>query len=354
MQKVQTDFLIIGGGLTGLTLGYLLSNRNADFQIIEARPRWGGRILTHQNESQAPLEMGATWLGSQHKHLLHLLKTFRLEIFKQALSDRAIYEPISTSPHQLVSLPPNDAPSYRISGGTSRLIDTLSEQIDEDKLHCSNPVNRIEEKEDHLLVYTEKGPYEAKKVISTLPPNLLSSRIEIEPNLPQPLVQLMESTHTWMGESIKIGLRYAEPFWRTKNLSGTIFSNVGPIPEMYDHSDHADKTYALKGFLNGSYFSVTEEERLAIVLKQLRKYFGNLVDQYLSYEEVVWQQEKFTFADYKNHVLPHQNNGHTLFRSAYMNDKLYIAGAETSSQFPGYMEGAVQSAKYIEQQLFKD
>ena len=354
MERIKTDYLIIGGGLTGLTLGYLLSNRKADFQILEARPRWGGRIFTSYNGNQASLEMGATWLGSQHAHLAQLLEHLGLEIFEQVLSDRAIYEPISTSPHQLVSLPPNDAPSYRVSGGTSRLIEALMDKIDEERLHCSVPVYRIKEKEECLLVYTEDCIYESKKVISTLPPNLLINLIKIIPGFPSELLNIAESTHTWMGESIKIGLRYAEPFWRSKDLSGTIFSNVGPIPEMYDHSDHADTSYALKGFLNGSYFSLTEDERLTIVLNQLRKYFGNLVDEYSSYEEVVWRQEKFTFVDYKNHVLPHQNNGHPLFQSTYLNDKLFIAGAETSSQFPGYMEGAVQSAKYIDQQLFKD
>ena len=34
-----------------------------------------------------------------------------------------------------------------------------------------------------------------------------------------------------MGESIKVGLTYATPFWREKS-SETIFSNVGPIPEI--------------------------------------------------------------------------------------------------------------------------
>ena len=39
-----------------------------------------------------------------------------------------------------------------------------------------------------------------------------------------------------MGESIKVGLTYATPLEREKS-SETIFSNVGPIPEMYDHSN---------------------------------------------------------------------------------------------------------------------
>ena len=354
MKRIKVDYLIIGGGLTGLTLGFLLTNRKLDFQILEARSRWGGRIFTSYQDGQASIEHGATWLGSKHAHLSQLIEYLGLEVFEQALSDRAIYEPISTSPHQLVSLPPNDAPSYRIKGGTSNLINALIKRIDDKRMHCSMPVQRIKEKEDHLLVYTEDRIYEAKKVISTLPPNLFAHQIKIIPGLPSHILNTMESTHTWMGESIKIGLRYAEPFWRARGLSGTIFSNVGPIPEMYDHSNFVDTSYALKGFLNGSYYPLSKDERLALVLKQLRKYFGDAVDDYLSYEETVWCNEEHTFVDYKKHVLPHQNNGNVLYQESYLNDKLIIGGAETSSEFPGYMEGAVQSAKSIDGMLFKN
>lgn len=55
-----------------------------------------------------------------------------------------------------------------------------------------------------------------------------------------------------MGESIKVGLTYATPFWREKS-SETIFSNVGPIPEMYDHSNAEETYFGLMGFLNGAY-----------------------------------------------------------------------------------------------------
>ena len=73
-----------------------------------------------------------------------------------------------------------------------------------------------------------------------------------------------------MGESIKVGLTYAQPFWRSKNSSGTIVSNVGPIPEMYDHSNYEDSLFALKGFLNGVFHAATKEERKNLILNTLR------------------------------------------------------------------------------------
>lgn len=40
--------IIIGGGLTGLTLAYLLSKKNINATALEASPRLGGRIQTNK------------------------------------------------------------------------------------------------------------------------------------------------------------------------------------------------------------------------------------------------------------------------------------------------------------------
>ena len=98
-------------------------------------------------------------------------------------------------------------------------------------------------------------------------------------------------------------------------------------------------------------FSLKKEERLALVLKQLSKYFGSQVQNFLTYEETVWQNESFTFSDYPSHVLPHQNNGHSTFQQTFFDDQLFIAGSETASNFPGYMEGAVRSALFVYKHL---
>ena len=204
---------------------------------------------------------------------------------------------------------------------------------------------------DGLLVKSDKNTYQTNLVISTLPPALLESTIDIEPALPESVKLVAKVTHTWMGESIKIGLRYKYPFWREPGSSGTIVSNVGPIPEMYDHSNFEDSSFALMGFLNSSYYSIGKEERLEMILTQLRKYYGSEADHYTDYEELIWRQEEFTFVDYRDHVLPHQNNGHAAYQKVYLEGKLFLAGTETAPHYPGYMEGAVRSAKFMSQQI---
>jgi len=201
------------------------------------------------------------------------------------------------------------------------------------------------------MVKTKTDEFQANLVVSTLPPFLLSSTIEFNPVLPKDLINITTTTHTWMGDSIKVGLRYVTPFWRIENSSGTIVSNVGPIPEMYDHADTEEKYFSLKGFFNGAYYSVSKAERLEMVLTQLEKYYGPQVRNFLSYEEGVWRNQPFTFTPYDQHVLPHQNNGHSIFSKPLMNEKFYLAGAETAEQYPGYMEGAVRSAQRVAKQI---
>ncbi|MEL6191085.1 MAG: NAD(P)/FAD-dependent oxidoreductase [Bacteroidota bacterium] len=348
MDHPHRDIIIIGGGLSGLSLAYFLQEAGISVTILEARGRIGGRIQTLYEEGKAPLEMGATWLGKKHTSLTSLLEKLGLHTFEQYLGDKAIYEPISTSPPQLVILPKNEEPSYRIAGGSSSLIQNLSQKIEgRQQVLTQQTVTTLEDQEDHIEVVTSKKTFTAKYVISTLPPFLLAKTVGFEPALPQDLLGIMHSTHTWMGESIKVALTFEKPFWRENDLSGTIFSNVGPIPEMYDHSDVEDQSYALCGFLNGNYFSLKKEERLSLILNQLRKYFGTEVENYLSYEEVVWRDEGLTFAPYEEHVLPHQHNGHSIYQSPIWNGKLFIAGTETADTFPGYMDGAVSSAQSV-------
>lgn len=346
MNATSHPVIIIGAGLTGLTLAYLLHQRGQAFVVLEGRSRTGGRILTSRTDGGAALELGATWLGQKHRSLISLLAELGLGVFEQATGGRAIYESVATSPAQVVQLPPNDHPSYRIAGGSEMLIRELLRKIPEASVRLQETVLSLTLTGDHVEVTTNQRAYLAEKVVSTLPPHLFVSTISVSPALPAQLLDIARATHTWMGESIKVGLRYAQPFWREGEApGGTIFSNVGPVSEMYDHTNIEGKKYALKGFLDGACYSLTREARRDVVLNQLRKYYGDVVDTYTAYEEGVWRHEAMTFTPYAGHVLPHQHNGHAIFREAYLDGRLLLAGAETAEQYAGYMDGAVRSAR---------
>lgn len=341
---MNKEVVIIGGGLAGLTSAYLLEKKNIYPTILEARDRLGGRIHTFRPYKNKRVEMGATWLGKQHESLIELIRELGLELEEQYLGDKAFYEYISTSPPQLVQLPSNEDPTWRIKGGSDRLIKALQEKLTDTNIYTGQVVDRIKNGKK-VEIQTASKSYLADVAISTLPPKLLKDRIEFAPALPGKILQIADQTHTWMGESIKVGLFYEEPFWMKTESSGTIMSNVGPVNEMYDHSDPEQSSYALKGFLNGAYHSVSREERKNVVLNQLRKYYGDKADDYILYKETVWQHETYTYSEYQTPVVPHQHNGDDIYTQTYWKGKLLLAGAETSPISPGYMDGAVESAK---------
>jgi len=295
--------------------------------------------------------MGATWIGSKHKKLLSFLKELGLSIFDQTLGERAIVEPISTSPPQIVPLPPNTHPTFRIKGGTHQVIQALANQLEADQIRTSQVINSIQKKDNYIAVHSQNTIYQTRFVVTTLPPNLFQKTIKVNPILPTELIAIMATTHTWMAESIKFVLTYETPFWRASNTSGTLVSNAGAVPELWDHSNEEDNRYGLKGFLNGVFFSLSKEERRVLILQQLKRYYGEQAEQFLSYEELVWRKEKFTFAPYEQHILPHQNNSHALYQQSYLEGQLWMAGAETSEIHPGYMDGAIRSAYRVFESL---
>ena len=54
----ETDILIIGAGITGLSLAKRLEEHGKDYVILEARERLGGRIQTFITKNGTPVEMG--------------------------------------------------------------------------------------------------------------------------------------------------------------------------------------------------------------------------------------------------------------------------------------------------------
>lgn len=339
----QPAIIILGGGLSGLLTAYWLREEGITARILEARSRLGGRIHTLRPDGQAPIEMGATWLGGKHYHLTGLLEELGIGISEQYMGAKAFYEPMSVSTPQLVDLPRNEEPSYRVEGGTDRLIQSLAERLDEGQVLMQQVVASVREKGSGLAVETRSDHFEADLVISTLPPRLLAGSIDFAPSLPGELLDVASRTHTWMAEAIKVALSYREPFWRSPDSSGTIFSNVGPVDEMYDHS--SENRYALKGFMNPAYHAVSRDEREKLILKQLHRIYGDMAGQYIAYHEKVWQAESFTYASYDQHIVPHQHNGHPLFKKPFLDGRLLLSGSETASEFPGYMDGAVESAR---------
>lgn len=343
---MNKKIVIIGAGLSGLLTAYRLLNKGFDIEIIEARNRIGGRIHTLQS-GETNVDMGATWFNEIHKNLSALLDEFQIEFFEQFMKGSSFFEPFSATPAQVIEIPEN-SPSYRIVDGTSQLVEQIKNRLKIVKISLSEIVTEIDFTNDNAIVVTNKQTINADFVISTIPQSLLVFKVKFKPNLPQELRNIAKNTHTWMQDSIKVALVYKKPFWRAKGISGTVFSNVGPITELYDHSNYNSNGFALCGFANGEMVRYSKTERQTKILLQLEKIFGKEALDYSDYYETIWSVEEYTKnVSQEGFVFPHQNNGHPIFRENYYNNRLFLSGTETASEFPGYMEGAIIAANHV-------
>ncbi len=338
---------IIGGGLSGLLMAYRLKGKGATVFVIEARDRVGGRILTLESETTAPVEMGATWFHQGHHYLANLLQELKIPTFIQHMKGATFYEPTPGAPMQKIQLP-QQAPSYRIAGGSGVLIQRLADQLSDRELFLNQQVESINFEKDGVVVRTKDREFEADQVICCLPPKLLVNRIQCQPELPSELIKVAQHTHTWMKDSAKVMLTYAKPFWREADLSGAIFSRTGAMIELYDHSNAELTKFALGGFLNPAYHQDSKEEQQEKVVAQLVSIFGSVAKGFLTYEDLNWANERYTTNPHSIDPQPHQNNGHPFYKRTWFDGRLIFAGAETSAEHCGKMEGAVAS---VEQSL---
>ncbi len=75
--------IIIGAGLSGLYSAFLLSHRNREFLVLEARNRIGGRVLGLEHEGLV-CDMGPSWLWPDiHPKITGLINVFGLSAYKQ-------------------------------------------------------------------------------------------------------------------------------------------------------------------------------------------------------------------------------------------------------------------------------
>lgn len=344
---MKERIIIVGAGLSGLTLAYLLTKNNKEATVVEASSRLGGRIQTLKGSLETPLELGATWFSDMHGNLLSLIDELGLTKYPQFSKGISLFQTKSFEPPQKFFVPEAEAPSYRLKDGTQNLIDTLAEKLNPKNIHLNTKVTAITELKDQVLVETLNGKkLHADKVVLCLPPQLAGSQIRFSPKLPEAVYDMLPSVQTWMAGSIKFVLEYTEPFWRKKDYSGMLFSHCGIVTEMYDHTNFEENKYGFTGFLNGGAASYTHEVRKEFVLKQLSELMGEEALHPVNYFDKIWSDE-FVISEDQTVHRPHQNNGHPLLQENYMNGKLFFSGTESATEYGGYMEGAIRAAKNI-------
>jgi len=346
---MQTDILIIGGGLSGLTATWQLRSAGENASIMEARTRFGGRILTVEGDDGTPCDLGPSWFWPGQPLVASLLNHFDIPYFEQYVDGAVLFQQMDGRIDRITDASPMTG-SLRIQGGVNHLTNVIADKIDASHQLLAHMVTGLSINNDVITVDaigpTGKVQLEAKQVALAIPPRLAADLI-IVPELPKKTMQALADTPTWMAGHAKFFATYDEPFWRMKGLCGTAISQCGPLAEVHDASPNSGNTFSLFGFSRldaESRESMGRFEFIKKAIAQLAALFGNEANRTLTVHFQDWSTEKFTanVADRKP-LTSHPHYGLNLLLGRAWGGKLEFISTETSFSNGGLIEGALEA-----------
>ncbi len=237
------------------------------------------------------------------------------------------------------------AQESRIRGGSQMLATRLASQLGE-VVRLGVPVHQIVQSDGAVETTAGDLRIVSRRVVVSVPP-ALAVRIRYAPPLPPLRDQLSQKVP--MGYVIKCMAVYDQPFWRGAGLSGFAFDPGAPILEVHDNSPHDASCGVLVGFAEGRQGrllgQLSPEDRRTAAIGAFAKFFGAKAARPIEFVEKDWAADEWARGCYGGHLAPGvwTQYGPALRRPCGL---IHWAGAETSSVWNGYMDGAVRSGEH--------
>jgi monoamine oxidase len=369
------DILVIGGGLSGLTVASELtrlqrSNCGADlikWHLIESQSYLGGRIKNDSRTNR--IDMGGAWIWPSQRKMHALVRDLGLQTVRQDDADDG---------------------RVRICDGAARIIDQLAAALDDGCITLSTAAIAIEKLGNVIKVTLKSTSDESnsqehilytKQLVWTAPPRMaLPPRTIWNPSLSTSKMMAQQRSNTWMASVTKVAFIYEEKYWDAKWLmdlkQGLYFHRDGEAFDLYDSSieqTDGDNIYAFTLFAlvdwnqhdNSQDQLVAKRimDRLILIASSKRIFVHSNTTQ-----PSAWMSQYKTFAiqywpqvgSISDNPLPmtvgsHPHPDPTLSRAEWRSDDgrdmIHFAGTECDLYSPGLMEGAVNSAYRVMEEL---
>ena len=236
------------------------------------------------------------------------------------------------------------AQKWRFVGGSQEIAIRQARALDgEVRLGC--PVRSIRQDRFGVIVSGDGFAVRCRSAVVAVPPPM-AGRIGYEPALPVDRDQLTQSTP--MGSVIKVLAVYDTPFWRDRGFNGQVAADEGPVRVVVDNSPPAGTPGVLVGFVEAQQARqlrrLPPEQRREQVLACLSRFFGPQALQPHDYVEQDWSAQPWSGGCYGAFFPPGvwTNYGRALREPV---GHIHWAGSETSTNWAGYIEGAVRSGE---------
>ncbi len=351
-RSIDTEILIIGGGLSGLSLADHLTRAGQDWRLVEARPRLGGRIagLDHGDKT---FDLGPAWFWPEQPRIAALAKRFGINVFEQHTDGETCYENADGSVYRVKAFSAM-AGSLRLSGGMPALVNALASALDRAQIRLNAPVEALALMQQGVEAVLEGGEtIRARKVVLALPPRIAAG-IVFDPPLPEAAMRALTTIPTWMGAMAKCVAVYERPFWRDAGFSGDAMSRHGPMIEIHDASAMDGAPGALFGFLGvPALHRLTLADELGeACIAQFGRLFGEKAHAPLALHLADWAAEPFTATEADHLPLgEHPAYGPPPALSDLWGGALSVAVTETAPEHGGFTEGALSAAEAMAQTL---
>lgn len=340
---MQSDILIVGGGLSGLALATRLHAAGRDVRLIEARDRLGGRILSEEG-----FDLGPAWFWPGQPRIAALTDRLDLKRFDQYTTGALTFEDEQGRVERGLGWASMEG-SWRLEGGLGRLIEALAQELPQESIHLSAHVTQVTRTTSGVTTTKAGGATcHASHIVLALPPRIARG-LAFDPALPDAALCAMKATPTWMAGQAKAVALYDRPFWREAGLSGDAMSRRGPMVEIHDASPATGGPSALFGFIGVPAAARQDSDALKEALRdQLGRLFGPEAANPAKLLLKDWARDVFTATDLDQRPLhAHPHYGLPAALSDLWDGRLILSGTETAAQFGGYLEGALEAADTV-------
>ena len=355
---IHTDIAIIGGGISGLYLASQLQAAGVDYRLIEARSRFGGRMLCASPDDMADnlrgYDLGPSWFWPGQPRIASLITAAGLTSYAQYSQGDLVFEEEDGQIRHLNFSTMEGA--LRINHGMGELINFLLDKLDTEKLmpdEALNTVRHLPGSDDNFIWQlmlngseNESTQLNAKAVVLAVPPRVIDATVHFEPALPVYVQQSLQSISTWMGRFTKVIAEYETPFWRDMHLSGDAISRTGPLQEIHDASLMGSTAGALFGFIQQLPRETDAQTLKQEVIDQLIRLFGSKAAKPINIWLQDWSAEEYsaTHEDWRENLTGHPQYGMPANLEELSNQGLLFISTEMAHDSGGLIEGALEAA----------
>lgn len=309
--NLKDQVLIIGGGLSGLHLAYLLKKNKTEFRLFEGSGRFGGRVRSFQN-----FDLGASLYSVDHQWMQALTKEFMLT--SESLDKKSLYLPMGTE--VLVS----------------RLVERVSGLMPYRNLRLQWQLISIRKSSGsfELLFETPKGrrTFVSRRVALALPPSQWASVIGLLD------LEEMKEAREWMAalkseNILKVSFPYSSGARSTLSKNILIFDDA-----LFDVRQVNKKAKSGPWTEVEFHFSGTNQ---SIEIQKVNEFMRRRMNINVSFSKLGtenyfdWRSTNLIGAAYFKNALPWPESQSSVFQ---------VVGDFASPQNAYTMEGALQSA----------